>query len=117
LLAGIDLVSGKVHALVRDRHRSREFIDFLKLLDAAYPAHTAIYLILDNHSAHLQRDQSLVRAATRTPLRIHLHAHAWLLAQRRRWLLLQARPLRPAPYPRRIQTGTQGSHHGRHGFL
>ena len=50
LLAGIDLLSGKVHALVRDRHRSREFIEFLKLLDAAYPAHTAIKLILDNHS-------------------------------------------------------------------
>ena len=42
LLAGIDLVTGKVHALVKDRHRSREFIEFLKLLDAAYPAHTAI---------------------------------------------------------------------------
>ena len=26
LLAGIDLLTGKVHALVRDRHRSREFI-------------------------------------------------------------------------------------------
>ena len=36
LLAGIDLLTGKVHALVRDRHRSREFIEFLKLLDAAY---------------------------------------------------------------------------------
>src|SRR5215470_15321390 len=35
LLAGIDLLTGKVHALVRDRHRSREFIEFLKLLDAA----------------------------------------------------------------------------------
>ena len=55
LLAGIDLLTGKVHALVRDRHRSREFIDFLKLLDAAYPASTAIKLILDNHSAHLSR--------------------------------------------------------------
>src|SRR4030081_2729409 len=29
LLAGIDLVTGKVHALVRDRHRSCEFIGFL----------------------------------------------------------------------------------------
>ena len=28
LLAGIDLLSGKVHALVRERHRSREFIEF-----------------------------------------------------------------------------------------
>jgi transposase len=56
LLAGIDLLTGKVHALVGDRHRSREFIEFLKLLDAAYPASTAIKLILDNHSAHISRE-------------------------------------------------------------
>ena len=56
LLAGIDLLTGEVHALVRDRHRSREFIEFLKLLDAAYPTHTAIKLILDNHSAHISKE-------------------------------------------------------------
>src|ERR1700692_304699 len=37
-------------------HRSREFIEFLKRLDAAYPAGTAIKLILDNHSAHISRE-------------------------------------------------------------
>ena len=42
LLAGIDLVTGKVHALVKERHRSREFIEFLKLLDKSYAADTAI---------------------------------------------------------------------------
>ena len=56
LLAGIDLLTGQVHALVKDRHRSREFIEFLKLLDGAYPAHTAIKLILDNHSAHISKE-------------------------------------------------------------
>lgn len=56
LLAGIDLLTGKVHALVRDRHRSREFVEFLKLLDATYPAGTAIKLILDNHSAHVSKE-------------------------------------------------------------
>lgn len=56
LLAGIDLLTGKVHALVKDRHRSREFVEFLKLLDAAYPAETAIKLILDNHSAHISKE-------------------------------------------------------------
>jgi transposase len=56
LLAGIDLLTGKVHALVKDRHRSREFIEFLKLLDGAYPTHTAIKLILDNHSAHISKE-------------------------------------------------------------
>ncbi len=38
LLAGIDLLTGRVHARVQDRHRSREFIGFLEQLDAAYPA-------------------------------------------------------------------------------
>jgi transposase len=63
LLAGIDLLTGKVHALVRDRHRSREFIEFLKLLDTAYPARTAIKLILDNHSAHISRETTAWLAA------------------------------------------------------
>jgi transposase len=56
LLAGIDLLTGKVHASVEDRHRSREFVGFLEKIDAAYPADTAIKLILDNHSAHISRE-------------------------------------------------------------
>ena len=56
LLAGIDLLTGQVHALVKDRHRSREFIEFLKLIDIAYPSHTAIKIILDNHSAHISKE-------------------------------------------------------------
>jgi transposase len=63
LLAGIDLLTGKVHALVKDRHRSREFIEFLKLLNAAYPADTAIKLILDNHSAHISKETKAWLAA------------------------------------------------------
>ncbi len=56
LLAGIDLLTGKVHACVENRHRSREFVGFLKKLDAAYPAETAIKLILDNHCAHSSKE-------------------------------------------------------------
>ncbi len=63
LLAGIDLLTGQVHALVKDRHRSREFIEFLQLLDAAYPSHTAIKLILDNHSAHISKETKAWLAA------------------------------------------------------
>jgi hypothetical protein len=32
LLAGIDLHTGEVHPLVRERHRSCEFVEFLTLL-------------------------------------------------------------------------------------
>jgi transposase len=56
LLAGIDLLTGQVHACVEDRHRSREFVGFLKKLDAAYPCDTAIKVILDNHSAHVSQE-------------------------------------------------------------
>ena len=63
LMAGIDLLTGQVHALVKDRHRSREFVEFLGRLDAAYPAATAIEIILDNHSAHISRETKTWLAA------------------------------------------------------
>jgi transposase len=56
LLAGIDLLSGHVHGLVAERHRSREFIDFLKLVDAHYAAGMLIRIVLDNHSAHISKE-------------------------------------------------------------
>ena len=65
LLAGIDLLTGQVHACVEDRHRSREFVGFLKKLDAAYPSDTAIKVILDNHSAHVSKETTKWLAAQR----------------------------------------------------
>jgi len=56
LLAGIDLLSGEVLGLVRPRHRSAEFIEFLQLADAHYPAGARIRIVLDNHSAHLCKE-------------------------------------------------------------
>ena len=56
LMAGIDLLTGTVHGLPVDRHRSREFIAFLKLVDGAYPKSATIRIILDNHSAHISRE-------------------------------------------------------------
>lgn len=56
LLAGIDLWSGEVLGLIRDRHRSAEFIEFLRLADAHYPTASRIRMVLDNHSAHISRE-------------------------------------------------------------
>lgn len=56
LLAGIDLISGEVHGLVRDRHCSADFIEFLKLVDSRYPKEMTIRVVLDNHSAHLSKE-------------------------------------------------------------
>jgi transposase len=55
-MAGIDLLTGHVHGQVVDRHRSREFVDFLRRLDATYPVAMKIRLILDHHSAHVSKE-------------------------------------------------------------
>lgn len=56
LLAGIDLHNGKVHGIVRDRHRSFEFIEFLEKINAEYPDKWKLKIILDNHSAHISKE-------------------------------------------------------------
>lgn len=56
LMAGLDLVTGHIHSTVVDRHRSREFVAFLKQLYASYPPETKIRLVLDNHSAHISKE-------------------------------------------------------------
>jgi transposase len=52
LIAGIDLLEGVAHPLVRPTHKSSDFVDFLKVLDSYYPRRDSIRLILDNHSVH-----------------------------------------------------------------
>ena len=56
LLAGIDLATGEVLGLVRARHRSREFVEWLQALDAKYDAPVKIQVVLDNHSAHTSKE-------------------------------------------------------------
>lgn len=56
LLASIDLISGKVYGKVFDKHRSSEFVDFLKGLNQEYASDKPIKIILDNHSAHISKE-------------------------------------------------------------
>ena len=56
LMAGLDLMTGHIHRAVVERHRSREFVAFLRQLDRAYPAGARIRLVLDNHSAHVSKE-------------------------------------------------------------
>ena len=56
LLAGVDLHTGRVTEVVRDTHKSSDFIAFLQQLQASYPAAIPIRLLLDNHSVHISRE-------------------------------------------------------------
>ena len=55
LLAAMDLLTGEVWGMMVDRHRSAEFIQFLRMLDAKYPPGTKLRIVLDNHSAHISQ--------------------------------------------------------------
>ena len=56
LLAGIDLQTGEAIPLVRDRHSSREYVEFLSLIDAKYPKGDKIRLVLDNLKVHTSEE-------------------------------------------------------------
>ena len=56
LLAGIDLQTGDAIPLVRDRHSSKEYVEFLSLLDAKYPKGAKIRLVLDNLKVHTSEE-------------------------------------------------------------
>lgn len=56
LIAGIDLLTGKITAHVEDRHRSKEFVEFLKSVNDEYEDKEKIKIILDNHSAHTSKE-------------------------------------------------------------
>ena len=52
LLAAIDLQTGEAIPLVRDKHSSMEYIEFLKLLDDKYPKGDKLRIALDNLKVH-----------------------------------------------------------------
>ena len=56
LLSGIDLLTGHVHMQIKERHRSKEFVEFLEELDAYYEPNVKIEIILDNHSVHTSKE-------------------------------------------------------------
>lgn len=52
LLAAIDLQTGEAIPLVRDRHCSKEHIEFLQILDKKYPQKDKIRIVMDNLKVH-----------------------------------------------------------------
>lgn len=52
LLAAIDLQTGEAIPLVRDKHSSKEYIEFLKILDDKYPKGDKVRIVLDNLKVH-----------------------------------------------------------------
>lgn len=56
LYAAFDIATGEVIGRITQRHRAKEFLDFLRQIDRQTPAHLDLHLILDNSSTHKTQD-------------------------------------------------------------
>ena len=70
LFAALDVATGKVIGQLKRRHRSVEFLQFLKAIDAAVPTDQDIHLIMDNYGTHKTEK---VRAWFAEHPRYHVH--------------------------------------------
>lgn len=70
LFAALNMLDGKVIGTCMPRHRHREFLRFLKLIDQQTPAGLDLHLIVDNYATH--KTDAVKRWLKRHP-RFHLH--------------------------------------------
>ena len=70
LFAAIDMLEGRVIATCMPRHRHREWIRFLELIDRQTPPELDLHLIADNYSTH---KHPRVKAWLKRHPRFHMH--------------------------------------------
>jgi transposase len=99
LFAAFDLASGSVIAQSYRRHRHKEFLRFLKLIDDAVPAGLDLHLVLDNYATH--KTPEIHKWLLRHP-RFRLHftptSSSWLNLVERWFAELTNRKLRRAAH-------------------
>ena len=81
LYAAFDILTGTVIGRLTQRHRAKEFLDFLRQIERSTPKDLALHLILDNSSTH---KTAKVREWIEAHPRFHLHftptSASWLNA-------------------------------------
>ena len=85
LFAALDIATGKVIGRLHRRHRSQEFLKFLKTIDQQVPEDLDVHLVMDNYGTH--KTQAVKNWFVRHP-RFHVHftptSASWL-NQVERW--------------------------------
>jgi transposase len=95
LFAALDLASGNVIGELHRRHRSKEFLAFLRTIDANVPAKLSVHLVMDNYGTH--KTPSVKGWLARHP-RFHVHftptSSSWLNLVERWFALLSERQIK-----------------------
>ena len=95
LFAALDLASGRVIGELHRRHRSKEFLTFLRTIEANVPATLDVHLILDNYGTH--KTPSVKAWFARHPrFRVHFTptSASWLNLVERFFSLLTTRQIK-----------------------
>ena len=102
LFAALDVATGKVIGKLKRRHRTVEFISFLRHIDTQVPADLDIHLILDNYATH--KTTKVKNWLLRHP-RFHCHFTptygSWINLVERFFAALTEQPLHRWPSARR----------------
>ena len=95
LFAALDVATGRVIGELHRRHRSKEFLGFLRTIEASVPAELDVHLILDNYGTH--KTASVQAWFARHP-RFHVHftptSASWLNLVERFFALITERQIK-----------------------
>lgn len=79
LFAALDIATGRVVGKLFKRHRSEEFLRFLREVEKSVPEHLDVHLVMDNYATH--KTERVKRWLARRP-RFHFHftptSSSWL---------------------------------------
>lgn len=88
LFAALDVATGRVIGKCYRKHRTKEFLRFLRLIDKEVPEDLDVHLVMDNYCTH--KSDSVTRWLARRP-RFHVHytpTYSSWINQVERWFAL-----------------------------
>src|SRR5271170_6004931 len=95
LFAALNIATGKVIGELHRRHRSREFLQFLRTIEEAVPKKLEVHLVMDNYGTH--KTPTVKRWLASNP-RFHVHftptSASWLNQVERWFATLTERQIR-----------------------
>ena len=123
LFAALEIATGKVTGLCKNRHRHQEFLAFLKHLARSYPD-GELHLVMDNYAAHKRLEIGTWLAAN-PRIQVHFTPTLRVMAEPGRGLVRNHRapshsprhlPLRPRPHDQ-IRQFIAGWNDRKHPFI
>ena len=123
LFAALEIATGKVTGLCKQRHRHQEFLAFLKHVARAYPD-VELHLVMDNYSTH---KHATVKAWLAANPRIHVHftptSGSWLNLVEVWFGIIERQAIRRGSFPSvrdlmtKIREFITGWNHRKHPFI